>query len=105
MTREELALYDGRNGRRAFVAVNGRIYDVSASKFWKGGDHLGAHQAGQELGEALGAAPHIRAVVERFPMVGELKSAALQEPKSKTPMLVGWAVVIGAIVLCFLFWR
>ncbi|MBE0596886.1 MAG: cytochrome B5, partial [Desulfuromonadales bacterium] len=72
MTREELATYDGRNGRRAYVAVNGKIYDFTDSPMWPGGDHQGAHQAGCDLSEALLGAPHVRAVIERFPVVGEL---------------------------------
>ncbi|NIQ93977.1 MAG: cytochrome B5, partial [Desulfuromonadales bacterium] len=73
MTREELARNDGREGRKAFVAVNGTIYDFTGSKLWQDGAHEALHQAGRDLTEELKSAPHVRAVVERFPVVGKLE--------------------------------
>lgn len=35
MTREELTGYDGREGRPAYAAVNGKIYDFTGSKLWR----------------------------------------------------------------------
>lgn len=34
LTLEELAEYDGTNGKRAFVAIDGIIYDVTDSEYW-----------------------------------------------------------------------
>ncbi len=76
MNRTTLATFNGLNGRPAYVAVSGKIYDVSASPLWRGGDHQGMHQAGQDLTEELKKAPHVRAVIERFPVVGELEAEA-----------------------------
>lgn len=76
MNATELSRHDGRDGRPAYVAVSGKIYDVSASPLWRGGNHQGAHQAGQDLTEELKKAPHVRAVIERFPVVGELEAEA-----------------------------
>lgn len=81
MTKEELAKFDGRDGRKAYVAVNEKVYDVSDSPLWQGGDHQGMHQAGADLTEALQSAPHVRAVVERFPVVGRLEEP--EPPKKK----------------------
>ena len=39
MTKAELAGYDGRNGQRAYIAVNGTVYDVTASSRWENGLH------------------------------------------------------------------
>jgi len=75
MTKSELAKFDGRDGRPAYVAVNSTIYDVSSSELWTNGDHQGAHQAGADLTEELKGAPHVRMVVERFPVVGKLEEA------------------------------
>ena len=80
MTPEELTRHDGRDGRPAYVAVSGTIYDVSNSPLWAGGDHQGLHQAGGDLTEALKSAPHVRAVIERFPAVGQLEEPP---PKKK----------------------
>lgn len=73
MTKEELAKNDGREGRPAYVAVQGKVYDVSASELWQKGDHQGMHQAGHDLTEELKSAPHVRSVIERFPVVGNLE--------------------------------
>ncbi len=80
MTPEELARHDGRAGRPAYVAVAGTIYDVSKSPLWQNGDHQGLHQAGADLTEELKSAPHVRAVIERFPTVGHLEDPP---PKKK----------------------
>ena len=81
MTLEELAEFDGREGRKAYVAVNGKIYDVTESSWWQDGDHQGAHQAGCDLSEELPKAPHVRAVIERFPVVGQLEAPEPQKKK------------------------
>ncbi len=103
MTREELARHDGRDGRKAYVAVNGSIYDFTGSTMWVDGDHQGAHQAGRDLTEELKSAPHVRAVIERFPVVGRLETAAAEGPKkgNRGRMLAIAAIiviVIGVIV-------
>lgn len=33
-TEEELAKYDGKNGRLAYVGYTGKVYDLSASFLW-----------------------------------------------------------------------
>jgi predicted heme/steroid binding protein len=76
MTPEELQQYDGKSGHKAYIAVNGKIYDVTDSPLWSDGDHQGEHQAGCDLTEALKTAPHVRAVVEQFTVVGELSPPA-----------------------------
>ena len=71
-TLEELAKYDGRNGNPAYIAHKGKVYDVTDSSFWLGGDHLGAHQAGKDLTAELGLAPHGPENLDRVKLVGEL---------------------------------
>ncbi|WP_305046924.1 cytochrome b5 domain-containing protein [Geoalkalibacter sp.] len=81
MTLEELANFDGRDGRKPYVAVGGKVYDVSTSPLWEQGDHQGLHQAGADLTAELATAPHVRAVVERFPVVGTIEEP--DPPKKK----------------------
>ena len=97
MTREELASYDGRDGRPAYAAVNGKIYDFTGSKLWPAGYHMQQHQAGQDLSEALLKAPHIRAVVERFPVVGQLEEPAPAPAPGMGKWLIGAAILAVAI--------
>ena len=35
LTIQELKNYDGKNGRKAYIAYKGKIYDVSESFLWK----------------------------------------------------------------------
>ena len=71
-TLKELEEYDGKGGKPAYIAVKGKVYDVSASSFWLDGDHLGTHQAGKDLTEELEAAPHGDEVLERAKLIGVL---------------------------------
>jgi predicted heme/steroid binding protein len=98
MTKAELAQHDGRDGRPAYVAVNGTIYDVTASPLWQGGNHQGSHQAGQDLTEELKSAPHVRAVVERFPVVGRLEEPAPQKVVTPGKGIL-LAIITAAILL------
>lgn len=93
MTLQQLSEFDGRDGRKAYVAVSGKVYDVSESPRWEGGNHEGAHQAGADLSEDLKGAPHVRAVIERFPVVADL---VVEEPAVEGGG--SGKLVIGAIV-------
>lgn len=72
----ELAKYDGVDGRPAYVAYAGKVYDVSQSKLWREGSHQRRHQAGIDLTAALAAAPHAETVLARVPQVGVLEEVA-----------------------------
>lgn len=105
MTREELAVHDGKEGRRAYVAVNGKVYDFTDSPMWRQGLHAGQHQAGSDMTEELLKAPHVRAVVERFPVVAMLEEEA-PAPARRMPLLgVVCAFALAAIALFFLLDR
>lgn len=103
MTREELAGYDGRDGRRAYIAVNGTVYDVTDSPHWQGGLHPPDHQAGQDLTEELLQAPHVRAVVERFPVVGTItQDTSSQTSGSNSKLMFGIIIAIVIALVVFL---
>ena len=72
-TKEELKKYDGRNGRKAYVACRGRIYNVTGSFLWKDGQHQVTHLAGRDLTKEIKAAPHGMDLLKKFPAVGRLK--------------------------------
>ncbi|NLN76588.1 MAG: cytochrome B5 [Armatimonadetes bacterium] len=69
-TGEELAKYDGTGDNPAYVAYNGKVYDVSAGQNWDGGSHY-EHLAGMDLTEEMQDAPHDDDVMSEFPVVGE----------------------------------
>jgi predicted heme/steroid binding protein len=96
MTLEELATYDGQEGRKAWVAVNGNVYDFTASPLWQKGDHQNLHRAGADLTEELQDAPHVRAVIERYPVVGQIEEDEAEEVEK------GGKVLLAAIVIAVL---
>jgi predicted heme/steroid binding protein len=67
-TLEELKQNNGKNGKPAYVAFKGKVYDVSDDFLWVEGDHQFEHSAGQDLTEAMQHAPHIEDVLERSPI-------------------------------------
>ena len=71
-TLSELAEFNGKGGKPAYVAFEGKVYDVSASVFWMEGDHMGAHQAGGDLTSEIQLAPHRNEVLQRTKEVGIL---------------------------------
>ncbi len=71
--RDELKEYDGKDGRPGYIAYEGKVYDVSASKLWSGGLHMRRHRAGTDLTAEIQAAPHGPDLLERCPQVGVLQ--------------------------------
>jgi predicted heme/steroid binding protein/uncharacterized membrane protein len=69
----ELQQYDGQDGRPVYIAYQGKVYDVSKSKMWRGGQHMKRHGAGTDLTAEIGAAPHDTDVLSRYPQVGTLE--------------------------------
>ena len=71
-TRESLAEFNGKDGRRAYVAYNGKVYDVTESVMWEDGEHQEEHLAGVDLTAAMDDAPHLPEELDSFPVVGSL---------------------------------
>jgi predicted heme/steroid binding protein len=72
-TKEELARCDGKDGRPAYVAYKGNVYDLSGSFLWHDGRHQVLHDAGVDLTDAMEQAPHGGDVFEKFRLVGTLR--------------------------------
>jgi predicted heme/steroid binding protein len=71
-TVEELKQYDGKDGKPAYIAYKGKVYDVSDDFLWVEGDHQGEHTAGVDLTEEMSRAPHLEDVLERVKLIGVL---------------------------------
>jgi predicted heme/steroid binding protein len=71
-TPEELAKFDGIDGRPAYVAYLGKVYDVSKMHEAEHGDHFG-HPFGVDLTDEMDDAPHSDNLLFLFPVVGEYK--------------------------------
>lgn len=72
-TRAQLALRNGQDRDEIWIAYQGVIYDVTASKLWRNGKHY-EHWAGQDLTHELPDAPHTAIVFGRFQAIGRLLS-------------------------------
>ena len=111
ITAETLVSHDGQEGRRAVVAVDGKLYEVTDSRLWRAGSHIKQHQAGQDLTDALVGAPHGAEVLDRVPLIGELprETAAAARPPRAQRIFVGFAyanlVLLFGILLCIAWWK
>lgn len=109
VTLEELSLHDGKDGRPAWFAFEGKIYDATQNRFWKQGNHMGRHHAGTDLTEALGQAPHGADKVTALSAVGELAAAGPVPVPIHVRVFFFMAYMnlafVFAIVLILALWR
>lgn len=74
LTTKQLEEFNGANGKLAYVAVNGIIYDVSLEAAWGGGTHFNLY-AGKDLTDQFekchGGSQEI---LDRLPQVGILQN-------------------------------
>lgn len=69
---EEIALFDGKDGRPAYIVVDGVVYDVSNVRQWNMGSHFG-FEAGTDVTEALQkSAPHGANQLNQAEIVGTI---------------------------------
>lgn len=101
MSASALAQCDGREGRPAYVAYRGELYDVSGSRLWKEGNHLRRHQAGCDLTEALPLAPHGEEKVLAMPHAGRLAKDGAKPTRSR-PEKVFYAMAYMNLTMVFL---
>lgn len=84
---KSLEEFDGKDDRPCYVAVRGKVYDLSGSELWETGEHMGRHTAGRDCGDALENAPHGEEVLEKFQQVGTLKAPSELKVK-RLPTLI-----------------
>ncbi|MCI4625566.1 MAG: hypothetical protein L3V56_06360 [Candidatus Magnetoovum sp. WYHC-5] len=82
MKKDDLKEYTGKDGKPAYIAYKGKVYDVSKSKLWANGIHMANHKAGQDLTANIVMAPHGEDVLKRVTLVGELED---KEPDLQIP--------------------
>lgn len=70
-TLDELKNYDGKEGRKAYIAVDGIVYDVTNVAAWQGGTHHG-NNAGNDVSDRIVKAPHGKSILEKLEVVGKL---------------------------------
>ncbi len=72
LTLEELKSYNGQNNMPAYIAYEGKIYDVSNIPEWAAGKHNG-NTAGIDVTERIKNAPHGNSKIKILTQVGVLK--------------------------------
>jgi predicted heme/steroid binding protein len=72
LTIEELAEYDGQDGNKAYIAIDGNIYDVTDLAPWSGGMHNN-FPAGQDYTEKIEeVSPHGLTPIEDLEPIGTI---------------------------------
>ena len=109
LSLEALASCDGKDGRPACFAFEGKIYDASQSKLWKQGLHMGRHTAGADLTAALQQAPHGSDKMTAIKEVGVLIAAAPRKKELHERVFYFMAymnlIIVFAVVLILSLWR
>ena len=72
ITSEELKQSNGKDGKNAYIAYQGKVYDITQSKLWVDGDHMGMHAAGKDFTDEIDFAPHGEEALGRVKLVGNL---------------------------------
>jgi len=72
ITKKELEESNGKDGKPAYFAYKGKVYDATDSAIWLDGEHMGMHQAGKDLTDDLDMAPHGSEIFEKIKYIGEL---------------------------------
>jgi predicted heme/steroid binding protein len=67
--RETLANFDGKDGRKAYVAYLGKVYDLTGIPESEHGDHYG-HDFGVDLTDEMDDAPHDDNLLFQYEVVG-----------------------------------
>jgi predicted heme/steroid binding protein/uncharacterized membrane protein len=99
-TVDALCQFDGKDGRPAYIAYQGAIYDVSKSRLWKNGSHLTKHAAGSDLTDILKNAPHGEDRILAMPKVGILRASG-EKPKQPFHMRLFYFFAYMNLVLVF----
>jgi predicted heme/steroid binding protein/uncharacterized membrane protein len=112
-TVSELKKFDGKDGKPAYLAFKGKVYDVSSSYLWPTGVHVDSHNAGLDLTTSIANAPHGEEVFANFSVVGDI--VAEEQVRGKFvgrlqklhlhPMVVHFSITIPILapLLCILY--
>lgn len=89
-TAEELAKCNGQDGQPVYAAVDGIVYDLSKSKYWKTGTHMKQHEAGADLtADIKEKAPQGihkgGRILDKMPKVGVTEEYSKKKPEAPAP--------------------
>jgi predicted heme/steroid binding protein/uncharacterized membrane protein len=99
----ELHGFDGREGKPAYVAFKGSVYDVTGSRLWRDGAHLKKHSAGNDLTEILKTAPHGEEKILAMKRIGRLRPGIEEHRPFHERIFYFFAYMNLAIVFLIVF--
>ncbi len=103
-----LQAFDGKGDSPAFIALKGKVYDMTALKLWKNGIHM-KHQAGHDLSDAIAKAPHGEEKLEPLEVVGtynaELKPEKTFAQKAFYFIAYMNLVIVFIVLFVIAYWR
>lgn len=70
---ESIKAFDGKNGAKTYIAVDGVVYDVSEIPYWKNGQHHGVF-AGRDVSLEFKFSPHTNDILNQAKVVGTYKN-------------------------------
>ena len=73
-TLAELSAFDGTGTAKAYIAVNGIVYDVTNADGWNHGWHQDLHLGGTDATAAFAQSPHSASLLNSLPRVGTLQN-------------------------------
>lgn len=85
-TPQDLAQFDGKNGRPAYFAYKGKVYDVTGNAQWTNGDHYG-NLAGQDLTGKMAGAPHGEEVLNGLKVMGTYSGGVAINATTPSPVV------------------
>jgi len=103
-----LSAFNGEDGKKAFIAHEDKVYDVTDLKLWKNGKHM-KHLAGTELTKALKKAPHGTEKIEPLSVVGKYDHTKV--PAKTFPQKVFYFVAymnlifVYIVLIAIAYWR
>jgi len=71
----ELASFNGKDGNKCYVAISGKVYEISNSDLWKNGVHTesrGLAECGKDLTDVIAEAPHGVSILTTSPKVKQI---------------------------------
>ena len=71
-TIDELANYDGKDGKPAYVAVEGTVYDVTNNRTWAAATHFGLVSGKNHTQEFATCHAGQQSILQTLPVVGRL---------------------------------
>lgn len=69
---EELSTFDGKNGKPAYVAVDGTVYDVTNNRAWAAATHFGLNAGKDYTQEFASCHAGQQSILTMLPVVGRL---------------------------------